>query len=284
MKTIRHLPLVVLMVAYSLVFLAQEKLFLDRPVNLQPIPTASFLRATTGYLRQLTSEILFVQSSVFLGGVEAGTDPNTYAPALAHNYQQITTLYPQFIDPYYFAQANLSNVSPEMAQATNDILITAKKAYPTDLIYPFFQGFNLFRYLDKPLEAAEVFRQASLLPEAPPMFSRLAAILTAQGGQLHAAIISLQVMVRTTDDERIKKRCYKEMEMFRQALKVQKAVNDFYTDHHRYPGSLDELVPGFLPALPTFGDAFVLTWNPPNVGLKRPYLAKTKPSAPLSHP
>jgi len=284
MRAIRHLPLLVLMAAYCLVFLAQEKLFLDRPVSLQPVPAAAFLRATTGYLRQLTSEILFVQSSVFLGGVKPGTDHTTYAPVLAHNYKQITTLYPQFIDPYYFAQGYLPHMNPEFAQATNDILATAREAHPADLIFPFFLGFNLFRYLDKPLEAAEVFRQASLLPKAPPMFGRLAAVLAAQGGQLQAAILSLQVLVKTTDDEGVKKRYYEEIEMFRQALRVQKAVNDFVAAHQRYPGSLDELIPSFIPALPTFGHAYVLTWNPPNVGLQRPHLEKKKPSTPLRRP
>ncbi|MCL2790467.1 MAG: hypothetical protein FWD79_07460 [Desulfobulbus sp.] len=284
MRLIRRLLLFLVMAAYGLVFLAQERIFQERPATLQPVPAAAFLRAATGYLKQLTSEILFVQSSVFIGGILPGTAPNTYAPALAHNYRQITTLYPRFIDPYYFAQAHLPHVDPEFARATNDVLVTARKAHPTELVFPFFQGFNLFRYLDEPLEAAEVFRQASLLPEAPPMFGRLAAILTAQGGQLQAAIISLQVMVKTTDDEAVKKRCYDEINMFRQALRVQKAVNDFFTAQQRYPDALDELVPGFLPALPTFGDAFVLTWNPPNVGLQRPHLEKAKPSAPLLRP
>jgi len=272
MRLTRQLPLLVLMAAYGLVFLAQERLFLDRPVSLQPVPAAAFLRATTGYLKQLTSEILFVQSAVFLGGVKPGTDPNTYAPVLAHNYKQMASLYPQFIDPYYFAQGYLPDVGPEFARATNEILATAREAYPKDLIFPFFQGFNLFRHLDEPREAAEVFRQASLLPEAPPMFGHLAVILEAQGGQLQAAIISLQALVRTTDDEALKKHYYDEINMFRQALKVQKAVNDFFAAHQRYPDSLDELAPGFLPSLPTFGTAFVLTWNPPNVGLKRPHL------------
>ena len=284
MRAIRQLPLLVLMAAYGLAFLAQEKLFLDRPVSLQPVPTTAFLRATTGYLRQLTSEIAFVQSAVFLGSAKLDADRSAYAPVLAHNYKQITALYPQFIDPYYFAQGYLPHVSLELAQATNEILTTARKVHPTDLIFPFFQGFNLFRYLDKPLEAAEVFSQASLLPEAPPMFGRLAAILAAQGGQLQAAIISLQVMVKTTDNEVVKKRCNDEISMFREALRVQKAVNDFAATHQRYPGSLDELVPTFIPALPTFGHAFELTWNPPNVGLKRPHLAKAKPSAPLPRP
>jgi len=257
---------------YCLFFLVQENLFKEKNVTLQPVPVASFLRATTGYLHQLTAEILFVQSAVFLGGVKPGTDPKTYAPVLAHNYRQITTLYPQFNDPYYYVQSYLTSVAPEFAQAANDILATGRTAYPKNLIYPFFQGFNLFRYLDEPLKAAEVFRQASRLPEAPPMFGHLAVILAAQGGQLQAAIISLQAMLKSTDDEGVKRRYQQEMDMFRQAIKVQHAVNNFFTRHQRYPVALDELVPAFLPTLPSFGQMFELTWNPPNVGLKRPHM------------
>jgi hypothetical protein len=260
--------------AYCLTLFAQERIFQDKPDTLQPAPSAAFLRAVSGYLRQLTGEILFIRSSVFLGGVPPGTDPRTYAPVLAHNYLQITTLYPQFIDPYYFAQSNLANVAPEFARATDTILTTAREAYPTDLVFPFFQGFNLFRYLDEPLAAAEVFRQASRLPEAPPMFGRLAAILEAQGGHLQAAIISLQAMARTTNDEEAIKRYYDEISMLKQATRVQKAVDDFFAAQQRYPNALDELIPEFIPALPTFGTAFVLTWNPPHVGLKRPHLVK----------
>lgn len=284
MRLTRRFVLFLVMAAYCLAFLAQERIFQDRPDVLRPAPSAAFLRAATGYFKQLTSEILFVQSAVFIGGIPPKTDPNTYAPALAHNYRQITSLYPQFLDTYYYAQAHLPDVAPEFARATNGILATAREAHPADLIFPFFQGFNLFRYLDAPLEAAEVFRQASLLPEAPLMFSSLAAILAAQGGQLQAAVLSLQIMVKTTDDEGVKKRCYDEINMFRQALRVQKAANDFFAAHHRYPGTLDELVPGFIPALPTFGDAFVLTWNPPNVGLKRPHLEKLTPKSPVPRP
>jgi hypothetical protein len=270
MRRVGNLLFFPLVAGYCLVFLVQENLFKERVVILHPVPAASFLRATTGYLHQLTAEILFVQSAVFLGGLKPGTDPLPHTPVLAHNYKQITTLYPEFNDPYYYAQSYLSTVAPEFAQAANDILATGRKAYPDNLIYPFFQGFNLFRYLDEPLKAAEVFREASLLPEAPPMFAHLAAILAAQGGQLQAAILSLHSMLKSTDDEGIKKRYKEEMEMFRQALNVQSAADAFQAAHQRYPASLDELVPDFLPTLPSFGQAFELTWKEPVVSLKRP--------------
>jgi tetratricopeptide (TPR) repeat protein len=269
-KRIRDLLLVPLIAVYCLVFLHQEKLFKETAKTLQPVPSATFLRAVTGYLHQLTSEILFVQSSVFLGGLKPGVDSQSYAASLAHNYRQITTLYPEFQDPYYYSQSYLSFVAPEFAQATNDILVTARKAYPNNLIYPFFQGYNLFRYLDEPLKAAKLFRETSDLPEAPPMFGHLAVILAAQGGQLQAAIISLQALLRSTDDEGVKKLYWEEIDAFQQALKVQKAAEAFQTAHQRYANSLNELVPEFLEALPSFGQAFELTWKPPVVGLKRP--------------
>lgn len=48
---------------------------------------------------------------------------------------------------------------------------------------------------------------------------------------------------------------------FSTALNVKKAVGAFNGAHERYPDSLNELVPEFLDAHPTFGQAFELTWE-----------------------
>ena len=257
-------------IGYALVFLLQERLFQGAAVQLAPVPTAQFLRATSGYLKQLVAETLFVQSAVFLGGLPAKTDPTSYTPVLAHNYRQITALYPEFQDPYYYAQAYLAEVGPEYARAANDILATGRGGDPDNLIYPFFQGYNYFRHLDEPIQAAGVFREASLLPEAPPMFAHLAVILSAEGGMLEASILSLMALVNSTDDKVVKQRYQEELDIFKAALSVQKAVNAFQVERMRTPTTLDELVPDYLPALPNFGQAFELTWKPPVVGLKRP--------------
>ena len=270
MKRLSLLFLIPIILAYYSFFLKQEQLFKETTAYLQPIPSAHFLKATTGYMHQLVAEMLYVQSAVFLGGVKPGTDPQSYAPALAHNYTQITKLYPEFQDPYYFAQSFLPYIASEFAQAANSILDSGRQAYPTDLVFPFFQGFNYFRYLEEPLKAAAVFREASLLPEAPPMFAHMAAILSAQGGMLEASIFSLITLVNGTEDKVVKKRYQEELDMFKAAYRVQKAVNLFQVKNLRTPATLDELVPEYLEALPNFGSAFELTWKPPVVGLKRP--------------
>ncbi len=272
MNRVAHLLILPLVLAtYIGAFMIQERLFRGVVMELRPVPSSRFLQATAGYFKQLAAEVIFVQSGVFLGGIDqAKAKPVEYAPTLTHNYRQVTALYPEFQDPYYYTQAYLADVGPEYTRAANEILANGRKAHPESFIFPFFQGYNHFSYLDEPLEAAAIFREVSLQPKAPPMFAHLAVILSAEGGMLEASIISLMVLIKSTEDEAVKQHYQEEVAMFKSALAVQKAVNAFQVARIRTPATLDELVPEFLPALPTFGQAFELTWKPPVVGLKRP--------------
>lgn len=260
---------------YLGIFVAQEKVFEQVYKPLQPVPPAPFLQVTSGYSRQLAAEALFIQAAVFLGGLPNGADPDSYGDALAHNFLQITTLYPEFADPYYFAQSYLAHISPELTRKVNNILAIGRKADPSNLIYPFFQAFNHFDYLSEPLEAAGIFREASQLPKAPPMFKHLAVILEAEGGEIEASLLSLQALLRSSSDENVRKRYEEEIAMLQQAIAVQKAVSAFTSQNQRYPGTLEELVPDYISELPDFGTAFELIYNPPRVGLIRPHRKKT---------
>ena len=199
-------------------------------------------------------------------------DQATYLPALAHNYKVIAQLNPKFIDTYYYTQSFLAGFDEASTEAANDILAIGRSAYPESPLYPFFQAFNLFSYLQRPDEAAAIFFEASRIPNAPPGFAHMAVLLKAEGGELEASLYSLQVLMRATEDPHRRELYGKEIAMFRQALEVQKAVGAFVVRNQRYPHTLNELVPLYLPTLPDFGDSFDLTWNAPNVGLKRPRL------------
>lgn len=257
---------------YGLFFAAQEKFFEQSYAQLKAVPSAQMMRIFTGYGRQLMAEVIFVQSAVFLGGLPAGTDHAAYMPTLAHNYKAAAQLYPKFNDTYYYAQSFLAGFDEASTRAANEILALGWAAYPDRPLYPFFQAFNLFSYLQQPTEAAAVFLEASRIPDAPPGFAHMAVLLKAEGGELEASLYSLQVLMRTTDDPERKELYTKEIDMFKQALEVQKAVSTFVMRNQRYPQTLEELVPTYLPALPDFGSSFDLTWNAPNVGLKRPRL------------
>lgn len=275
----KFLFIIPLIVAYILINLVQHKQLKKEEITLELIPHAALLKAATGYLHQLSAEVFFVNSTIFLGGIKPGSDPEIYAPVLAHNYKQIVDLYPQFEDPYYYTQAYLAYVAPKFTYLANEILEVGSKTYPKNHIYPFFIGYNLFGYLEEPLKAAEVFREASKIEGAPPMFGHFEIILTAEGGQLEAAILSLKVLLRNPlEEDSVKNRYFEELIMFQDALKVQKAVEAFYHEKSHYPEKLEDLVPGYIIALPSFGNAFDITWNPPVVGLKRPKVFFGKPA------
>lgn len=262
---------------YGLFFAGQEKAFQQDYATLKVLPTTSALRILTGYGRQLAAEMAFVQASVFLGGLPLETDPRTYTPVLAHNYKTIAELYPEFIDTYYHAQSYLAGVqsskvgvNPEATRAANDILAIGRTADPHNLIYPFFQGFNCFSYLQNPKQAARIYHEASLIPGSPPAFAHLSALMSAQGGELAVSLYSLQILRDATDDRERREMYSKELEMVQQAIEVQKAVDAFTKHNQHHPATLAELVPEYITQLPDLGSTFELTWNPPNVGLKRP--------------
>lgn len=278
MRFYKHILLALLLFFYHATFLEQERLFKGAYRDLLPIPSAQLLKATTGYVHQLTAEIFFVQTAVFLGGIKPETDHLAYAPALAHNLRQITSLYPEFVDPYYYANAFLPYIGVQFAKAANTIIATGIATYPNDFVFRLFQGINFLQYMNDPLAAAKAFEDASKLPKAPPMFGHLASILAAQGGNLQAALITLQVLNKSEENEIVRERYRREIEMFRQAIELQNAVTRYYQATGSYPDQLTALVPTYIRQIPSFENLFELVWDPPQVKLQRPSPKQTSPT------
>jgi len=270
MMIARNILLTSLVVLYGLVFTVQEQKAQEQEIALELALPVSFQKIAAGYIKQLAAEMLFIRTSVFLGGVRAGTPPTRYADALGNNFAVMTGLYPRFIDPYYFCQAFLPPISPESAVKAATILETGIAAFPDDFILRFFYASNFFLSMNEPLKGAEAFTEAAKLPKAPPMFGHLAALLSAQGGDIAAGLISLKAMLAGEKDEVVRKRYEEEIVIFEQAIEVQKALNAYAGKYGNAPKELEQLTPEFLPQLPEIKDSFVLSYDPPNLHLKRP--------------
>ncbi|HIJ79889.1 MAG: hypothetical protein OEY01_14965 [Desulfobulbaceae bacterium] len=255
---------------YGFLFSAQEQKALVRDVTLDIALPVNFHKITSGYLKQLTAEMLFIQTSVFLGGVRPGTPPESYAEALGNNFEVMTSLYPRFIDPYYVCQGFLPHISQEAAAKANTILETGIAALPDDLILRFFHGSNFFLAMNEPLKGAKAFSEAAKLTNAPPLFGHLAALLSAQGGDIAAGLISLKIMLAGEKDEVVRARYQQEIVIFEQAIEVSKALEAYTNKHGVAPESLDQLVPAFIPQLPEIKDLFTLNYTPPTLTLQRP--------------
>ncbi|MDY0189274.1 MAG: hypothetical protein RBR22_00915 [Desulfuromonas sp.] len=258
-----------LLLGYLVIFSsAQQRVKLVEATLSPPLP-AVVQRLLTGNLKELAAELLFVKTAVFYGGNVSYERLVKNADSFSLNLDVASAVYPQFIDPYYLCQAALPSISPEYAAIANTILARSVNANPDDLFIPFFRGFNFFYYMDKPHQAAQVFAELAKHDSAPNWFGHLGAILSARGGNLYAGLISLQSMLAVETDQHQRDRYSRDIETFQQAIAVQKATQQYFATYANYPATLTDLVPEFLPQLPTFTD-FTLQWQPPDLKLVRP--------------
>jgi hypothetical protein len=171
MMIVRTLVLTCLVVLYVFFFTVQEQKTQTLDISLELALPVSFYKISAGYIKQLAAEMLFIRTSVFLGGVRPDTPPKSYADALGNNFEVMTQLYPRFIDPYYFCNSFLPPISPESAAKASTIFETGITAYPDDLILRFFYGTNFFLSMNEPLRGATAFAEAAKLPKIQGSFS-----------------------------------------------------------------------------------------------------------------
>lgn len=270
MKMVRGIFFLGLVVLYGYIFVIQEQRVVVRNNSLEFALPVTFHKIAAGYLKQLTAEMLFIKTSVFLGGLRPDTPPANYVDALGNNFEVMTSLYPRFIDPYYFCQAFLPPISLEAARKANTVLETGIAAYPNDFMLRLFRGSNFFLVMNEPLKGAQVFAEAANLPNAPPLFGHLAALLSARGGNIAAGLIALRTMLAAENDEGVRARYQEEIIIFEQAMAVNDALKAYIEKTGSAPVSLQQLVPDFISQLPETHDLFTLVYDPPNLHLKRP--------------
>jgi len=263
---------------YGTLFALQENRFSEGSQQLTyPLPPV-IQKIALGYLRQLGGEMQFIKASVFYGGVKPGRDPLEYAEPLAQHFTAAATLHPQFIDTYFLCQSTLPYINNDYARYANTVLAQGMTALPDNFVLPFFAGFNHFYFLDEPLEAAQLFHLAAQRPNAPPILDHLANILSAEGGDIYAALIGLRGMYANEKEEQIKIRYAEEIAAFEKAVTVLEAIRHHEKIKGTPPAALIGLVPEYLPAIPDVGPIFRLEWKPPHLGVVR--VAKKKSANP----
>ncbi len=270
-----RLPLFFLLLFfYGTLFPLQEARFPESSQQLShPLPPA-IQKIALGYLHQLGGEMQFIKASVFYGGVKPGRDPLEYAEPLAQHFTAAATLHPQFIDTYFLCQATLPYINNDYARYANIVLAQGMTALPDNFVLPFFAGFNHLYYLNEPLQAARLFHLAAAKPNGPIMLEHLANILSAEGGNIYAALIGLRGMYASEKDEQVKMRYAEEIAAFEKAVTVLEAIRRHEKMKGAPPAALNDLVPDYLLAIPDVGPVFRLEWKPPHLGVVR--VAKKK--------
>jgi len=265
-----RLPLFFLLLFfYGAFFTLQEARFSESSQQLShPLPPV-IQKIGLGYLRQLGGEMQFIKASVFFGGLKPGRDPLEYTEPLARHFTAAATLHPHFIDTYFLCQATLPYINKEYARYANDVLAQGIDALPDNFVLPFFAGFNHLYHLDEPLEAARLFHLAAQRPNGPPILEHLANILSAEGGNIYAALIGLRGLYASEKDEQVKMRYAEEITAFEKAVTVLEAIRRHKKLTGAPPAALADLVPDYLPTIPDVGPVFMLEWKPPHLGVVR---------------
>ncbi len=237
---------------------------------LSPPMPAAVLKVASGYAQELTAFSLFVKVAIFTGGPLRGVDKLSYADSMASNFDVMTDLYPEFIDPYHYCESFLAPISPGHAGQANKILDRGIAAHPDILYLEFFKAFNYFYYMNQTAEAAELFYSMAQRPDAPSWFGHLAGTLMAKGGNLIAGRAMLQAMYEKEQDKFTKDRYRRAILNFSKALRVQATLSLFKKEHGKDAASLQDLVPQYLQSLPSLTDGFTYLWMPPVLSLVRP--------------
>lgn len=255
---------------YISAFFIQERQAQYRPPHLSQTLPANVHKITAGYMVQLWAEMLYIKTTVFLGGRKSGQEHQNYAENLAEHFLVISTLHPGFIDTYFLCESSLSSLGSDSAKKTNAVLEKGIAEKPDNWILLFFKAFNHFHYLDESAEAAEILYKATQIPGAPVWFGHLASMLSARGGNIYAGLMWLKAMLAAERDEMMRERYKKEIVIFEKAVRVLQAVQKYSDLFNHPPKELNDLVPDIIPELPKIEEGFALSWKPPVLSLIRP--------------
>lgn len=259
-----------ILLVYVFAFSIQERQNQYMPPHLTQTLPAKVHKITAGYMVQLWAEMLYIKTTVFLGGRKPGQDPQSYVENLADHFSVIATLHPGFIDTYFMCESSLSSHGSDFVKKTNDVLEKGIAEKPDNWILPFFKAFNLFHYLDESAEAAQILYKTTQIPGAPVWLGHLASMLSAKGGNIYAGLIWLKAMLAAEKDEMMQERYKKEILIFENAVRVLQAVQEYSALYHHPPKELNDLVPDFISELPKIEEGFSLSWKPPVLSLIRP--------------
>jgi hypothetical protein len=225
------------------------------------------LKLTSLEFDGLAADFMFLRALVFYGSTFERTEkPRVKEWEWRRLYNDLaasTDLDPYFLDPYYFAQANLT-WEGNLVRETNLLLEKGSQYRDWDWMLPFYVGFNHFYFLKENDQASVYLMEASRRPGATPLIASLATRLALKGKRTENAIFFLKEMLRREEDEEVKKSYRLRLEALSGILALERAVELFREKFEYFPTSLDSLVEaGLISKIPIdpYGGKFFISYD-----------------------
>jgi hypothetical protein len=233
---------------------------LRRPYDVAYVPSGKAARWVAVGHRGLLSDLYWLATVQYIGdprGEERGYEK------LLPLADLVTDLDPRH--GYAYQTAGIVLSAGGRIDESNRILLKGMEKGPPRWTFPYYISFNHWFYRGDLETGAHFARLAAKLPGASPNVSHLAVSLSSKSGTPEDAIILLEGLRATVQDEVTASRLDEQLKLAvleRDAQALERAVARFQQGHGRAPFSLAELVvAGYVRQLPAdpFGGAYVMS-------------------------
>jgi tetratricopeptide (TPR) repeat protein len=221
---------------------------LSRPYDVVHVPDSTATRIASLGHKHFVSTLYWLAAVQYIG--EPKADERGWEK-LYPLIDLVTDLDPRHGYAYQTAGIVLS-ASNRLEESTR-ILEKGMEKGPPWWTFPYYVSFNYWFYLGDYARGAEYARIAARRPGASPNISHLALSLSSKSGDPEDAIAMLQELRATVKDEVSAGRLDEQLKLAhleKGAQAVERAAFRFHADRGAWPARVEDLVPGYLPALP----------------------------------
>lgn len=253
-------------VAIYLFFLPLASVERAKEEQLITLP-AEVLKIVSLQFKELTADITFLNTLVFLGSGKEQKKSGKYLP---EQYEWVfkmlkngVTLDPYFVDNYYLMNSALIWNQYKLADV-NSLIAKGADYRSWDVMLPFFAGFNYYYFLNDNDKSFHYLSEASKRSGGNPFYDLLASRVAYKANKIELAVSYLEYQIKKAEEEG---RRADTVELGKRLAALQ-AVKQLETALQTYrklftgsPAELNELVSkGLLTAMPKdpFGGKFYI--------------------------
>jgi len=239
-----------------------DQLKQDNPYrDLLFLPSGKYLKLIALGNENIMADIIYLWSIQYYSIYER---PERFK-YLEHTFKIITTLDPQYIDPYLVGALIMAREGRDYTRAFK-LLDKGIENNPDEWILPLDAGFYAFQDLKDYERALHYFKMASSIPGSPDGIERIVAVIFEKEEKLEAALEFWIKIYNSSQDEWVRAICYNhifDLKIELDLKTIRNALEKYREIRGRLPDSLDALAKiGLLKEVPADPEGKAYLYNP----------------------
>lgn len=259
-----------ILIAAFLSYYSSKQLFSIRSEQRESLEGVSLIppqvvSAAAMEFKGITADYILLRVMTYLGShLLARTEPGSDAWRHVHHLlQQVTTLDPDFWDPYVLAETMLV-MHAGLVKEGNQLLEQAAANLPENYRPLFFLWYNKY-YIEQDIESAERYLyEAIQKPDAPTYLAGIASRMSLINRRVDASILALSELMKETSNQLYREYLKKRIITIQIIDHLEKAIEQYKKQYNETPKDLELLVEKqLIKAIPPdpYGGKFYITPN-----------------------